>query len=89
MKSSSYQGSAHFGGGNAGGSNAAAFGMGQAGDLMAMLKELNSKFDNLNERVTGKIDRIEQGYEQLSAKIDTFGRGNGPMMSSFGATQQQ
>lgn len=55
---------------------------------MAMLRELNSKFDNLNERVTGKIDRIEQGYEQLSAKIETFGKGAMTnQMSTFGADQ--
>lgn len=43
-------------------------------DLLAMLRHsimmLNTKFDKFNETVTGKIERIEQNYEDLSAKIE-------------------
>lgn len=60
-------------------------------DLMAMLRDsimnLNQKFDRFNETVTGKIEKIERNYEQLSAKIDTLGSGttNHIMASTFGA----
>jgi len=33
---------------------------------------LNSKFDKFNESVTGKIDKIERNYADLSAKIDNL-----------------
>lgn len=44
--------------------------------MMKMLTDsimnLNSKFDQFNETVTGKICRIENNYERLSYKIDSL-----------------
>ena len=43
-------------------------------DLVTLLHEsilnLNTKFDQFNESVTGKISTIEQNYKQLNARID-------------------
>jgi len=40
--------------------------------LKNSLMNLNSKFDQMNEKVTGKIDSIEKNYENLNSKIDSL-----------------
>ena len=43
-------------------------------DLVTLLHEsilnLNTKFDQFNENVNGKISAIERNYEKLNARID-------------------
>ena len=37
---------------------------------MNLLKDLNKKFDDFNDKMTTKIDTIEKNYEELSGKLD-------------------
>ena len=37
---------------------------------MNLLKDLNKKFDDFNDKMTTKIDTIEKNYEDLNTKLD-------------------
>lgn len=41
-------------------------------DLMTMLRNLNTKFDNFNETISSKISLIEKNYQDLNVKIDSM-----------------
>lgn len=41
-------------------------------DLMTMLRNLNTKFDNFNETISSKISLIEKNYQDLNVKIDSI-----------------
>ena len=60
----------------------------QAADLVNLLRNLNKKFDDFNDKMTTKIDTIEKNYEELSSKLDKMSRPVKNETGNFGAQEQ-
>ena len=57
-------------------------------DLVNLLKDLNKKFDDFNNKMTTKIDTIEKNYEELSGKLDRIQQPVNTETGNFGKNQQ-